>query len=114
MAHYLVLIEQGPHNYSAYCPDLPGCVSAGDTVAGTLANFRVALQLHVAGLREDGAPLPAPTLVAAEFFDVASSRPCHASDARVLRLAAPGSRPSGARPPFTGPERGGRAKSSLG
>ena len=75
MNRYLVLVEPGPHNYSAYCPDLPGCVSAGTKVGGTLATFREALELHAAGLRDDGAPLPASTLVVAEFFAVARPAP---------------------------------------
>lgn len=69
MYKYLVLVEQGPHNYSAYSPDVPGCVSAGDTVEETLANFQEALQMHIEGILEDGDPLPVPAHVAAEFVE---------------------------------------------
>ena len=70
MHRYLVIVEQGPHNYSAYSPDVPGCASAGDTVEETLAHFRDALQMHLEGILEDGDPIPQPTSVAAEFVEV--------------------------------------------
>ena len=75
MHKYLVLVEQGLHNYSAYSPDLPGCVSAGDTVEETLANFQEALQMHIEGILEDGDSLPVPAHVAAEFVEVPTPTP---------------------------------------
>ena len=66
---YLVVIEKGEDNYSAYLPDVPGCVAAGRTVEETLALLAEALELHLEGLREDGLPIPLPTTVA-EYIDV--------------------------------------------
>ncbi len=69
MYKYLVLVEKGERNYSAYAPDVPGCVSAGDTVDETLHNFQEALKLHLEGLFEDGDPAPPSTFAAAEFVE---------------------------------------------
>ncbi len=62
---YAVVIERTPNNYAAYVPDLPGCISVGDTEAEVLANIREAIELHLDSMREDGDPIPAPTTVAA-------------------------------------------------
>jgi predicted RNase H-like HicB family nuclease len=67
---YLVLVESGPNNYSAYSPDVPGCASAGDTVEEALANFREALEMHIEGIMEDNDQIPAANHVAAEFIEV--------------------------------------------
>jgi len=58
---YAVVIEQAGHNYSAYVPDLPGCVATGATVAETEQLIREAIELHLSGLREDGVPIPEPS-----------------------------------------------------
>ncbi len=59
---YLILIEGGPpSNYSAWSPDLPGCVATGATVDEAIAAMRDAIALHVEGLLADGAPLPEPS-----------------------------------------------------
>lgn len=58
---YAVVIEQAEHNYSAYVPDLPGCVATGDTIAETEQAIREAIEFHIDGLREDGAVIPQPT-----------------------------------------------------
>jgi len=55
---YLVVYEKGPTSHSAYSPDLPGCVAAGTTFEEARENMRGAIELHLAGLREDGLPLP--------------------------------------------------------
>ena len=55
---YLVVYEKGPRGYSAYSPDLPGCVAAGATLSETRDNIRGAIEMHVSGLREDGLPVP--------------------------------------------------------
>jgi predicted RNase H-like HicB family nuclease len=55
---YLVVYQQGPSSYSAYSPDLPGCVAAGASLAETRQNMLGAIELHLSGLREDGLPLP--------------------------------------------------------
>ncbi len=57
---YAVVIEWGPRNYSAYVPDLPGCVSTGKTVEETTRNIQEAIELHLEGMREDGEPIPEP------------------------------------------------------
>lgn len=58
---YAVVIERAEGNYSAYVPDLPGCVATGFTVAEVEAEIREAIVFHVEGLREDGLPVPAPS-----------------------------------------------------
>ena len=57
---YAVVIERTPNNYAAYVPDLPGCISVGDTEAEVLANIREAIELHFDSMREDGDPIPPP------------------------------------------------------
>ena len=66
---YLVIIEKGPSNCSAYVPDLPGCTSAGDTVDECLAGIREAIEGHVEVMREYGDAIPEPTSESA-FVDV--------------------------------------------
>jgi predicted RNase H-like HicB family nuclease len=55
---YAVVIEKAENNYSAYVPDLPGCVATGTTVSETEAQIREAIEFHLEGLREDGSPIP--------------------------------------------------------
>ena len=57
---YAVVIEKGERNYSAYVPELPGCVSVGDTLEEVKAEIREAIEFHLEGMREDGLPIPAP------------------------------------------------------
>jgi predicted RNase H-like HicB family nuclease len=57
---YTVIIETGPGNLSAYVPDLPGCVAVGDTREEIERNIQEAIEFHLAGLREDGLPIPEP------------------------------------------------------
>jgi predicted RNase H-like HicB family nuclease len=66
---YLVVVEKGDNNYSAYAPDVPGCVTVGDTVEETLRNMQEALELHFEGLHEDNDPMPKPFSVHAEFVE---------------------------------------------
>ena len=58
---YAVVIEKALHNYSAYVPDLPGCVATGNSVAETQEAIRAAIELHLSGMREDGVPFPPPS-----------------------------------------------------
>ena len=58
---YAVVIEAGAENYSAYSPDVPGCVAAAPTLEEVKRLMREALVFHLEGLREDGMPLPEPT-----------------------------------------------------
>ncbi|MFH1149161.1 MAG: type II toxin-antitoxin system HicB family antitoxin [Actinomycetota bacterium] len=58
MFRFLVVIEKANGNYSAYSPDLPGCVATGETREEAEKNMHEALELHVKGLIEDGQPVP--------------------------------------------------------
>ena len=58
---YGIVIEKAPRNYSAYVPDLPGCVSTGRSVSDVRRNIREAIELHLDGMRQDGQPIPEPT-----------------------------------------------------
>ncbi|HEX3069720.1 MAG TPA: type II toxin-antitoxin system HicB family antitoxin [Thermoanaerobaculia bacterium] len=55
---FLVVVEDAGANYSAYSPDLPGCVATGSTREETEQTMYEAIQLHIEGLREDGLPIP--------------------------------------------------------
>jgi predicted RNase H-like HicB family nuclease len=61
---YAVVIEKAESNYSAYVPDLPGCVATGDTVKAVEIEIRNAIRFHIDGLKEDGLPVPAATSIA--------------------------------------------------
>ncbi|MBI2718694.1 MAG: type II toxin-antitoxin system HicB family antitoxin [Rhizobiales bacterium] len=61
---YAIVIEKAGANYSAYVPDLPGCVATGDTVEVVESEIRDAIRFHLDGLRQDGLPVPAPTSLA--------------------------------------------------
>ena len=56
--NYAVVIRRAKINYSADCPDVPGCVAAGRTVDETLRRIRSALSMHVRSMRQDGLPAP--------------------------------------------------------
>ena len=58
---YLIVIEKTSTGYSAYSPDLPGCVSTGRTLAEIEKNIREAIEYHIEGMIEDGDPIPEPT-----------------------------------------------------
>jgi predicted RNase H-like HicB family nuclease len=59
---YAVVIEhQEGSNYSAYVPDLPGCVSTGDSLDEVRANIQEAIEFHLRGMREDGETIPVPS-----------------------------------------------------
>lgn len=60
---YAVVIERAEGNYSAYVPDLPGCVATGATIEEIEQNIREAIALHLDGLRDDCLPIPAPSTV---------------------------------------------------
>ncbi|HEY0675870.1 MAG TPA: type II toxin-antitoxin system HicB family antitoxin, partial [Immundisolibacter sp.] len=55
---YAVVIERAEGNFSAYVPDLPGCIATGATVAEVEAGIRDAIEFHLEGMREDGLPIP--------------------------------------------------------
>ena len=61
---YAVVIEKANGNYSAYVPDLPGCVATGATVAAVKEESRAAIRFHIEGLKAEGLEVPAPTSIA--------------------------------------------------
>jgi predicted RNase H-like HicB family nuclease len=61
---YAVVIERANQNYSAYVPDLPGCIATGATVAEVETEIGEAIRMHVEGLLEDGLAVPAPSAIA--------------------------------------------------
>jgi len=58
---YLVVVERAGRNYSAYSPDLPGCVATGSTAEETRARMQEAIEFHLQGLSERNQPAPEPT-----------------------------------------------------
>ncbi len=58
---YAFVIEKAENNYSAYVPDLPGCIATGQTVEETEREIREAIEFHIEGMIEDGLPLPEPS-----------------------------------------------------
>ena len=68
---FAVVIEQAGSNFSAYAPDLPGCVATGSTVEEVEAHMREAIALHLDGLRADGIAIAAPSS-RVEYIEVAA------------------------------------------
>jgi predicted RNase H-like HicB family nuclease len=68
---FLVVVEQAGENYSAYSPDLPGCVATGATREEADKNMYDAIQMHIEGLKEDGTAIPSSTATA-EYVVVGS------------------------------------------
>jgi len=64
MHRFLIVVEEAGENYSAYSPDLTGCVATGLTREEAEKNMYEAIQLHIEGLREDGLPIPNSTAIA--------------------------------------------------
>ena len=65
MYRFLVIIEKANGNYSAYCPDIPGCIATGKTRVQAEKSMREALAFHIEFMRERGEPVPPPTTVGA-------------------------------------------------
>lgn len=68
---YAIVIENAGANFSAYVPDLPGCVATGSTVADAEQAIREAIVLHLQGMRRDGTPIPVATS-RVEYVEVAA------------------------------------------
>ena len=68
---YAIVVEKAGNNYSAYAPDLPGCVATGSSVKEAEKEIQAAIQFHIDGLREDGLPIPAPSSVV-EYLEIAA------------------------------------------
>jgi len=69
MHKYLVIFEKANNNYSAYSPDLPGCIATGKTRNEAEKNIKKAISFHIEGLVEDGLPLPEPA-ASTEYIEV--------------------------------------------
>lgn len=68
---YAIVIEKADSNYSAYVPDLPGCVATGASIQQVEAEIREAIEFHIEGLREDGSHIPAPSSQV-EYIEIAA------------------------------------------
>jgi len=68
---YAVVIEQAGSNFSAYVPDLPGCIATGATVKEVENGIREAIRFHIDGMKQDGLPVPSPSS-AVEYVEVAA------------------------------------------
>ena len=67
---YATIIEKTPNNYSAYVPDLPGCVATATTVAEASFQIQAAISFHLEGLHLEGLPIPEPTTIC-EYIEAA-------------------------------------------
>ena len=61
MHRFLIVIEKADGNYSAYSPDLPGCIATGSTREEAKKNMHQAIEMHIKGMQEDGLPIPEST-----------------------------------------------------
>ncbi|GBE54760.1 hypothetical protein BMS3Bbin15_00921 [archaeon BMS3Bbin15] len=61
MYKYVVIVEKTENNYSAYSPDLPGCIATGKTVEGTIKRMKEAIEFHIEGLKIEGLNIPEPS-----------------------------------------------------
>ncbi|OGT05422.1 MAG: hypothetical protein A2143_00175 [Gallionellales bacterium RBG_16_57_15] len=68
---YAIVVEKAGNNFSAYAPDLPGCVATGSSVKEAEQEIQAAIKFHIDGLREDGLPIPAPSSVV-EYLEIAA------------------------------------------
>jgi predicted RNase H-like HicB family nuclease len=64
MHRFLIVIEKAENNYSAYSPDLPGCIATGSTREEAEKNMHDAIEMHVKGLLDDNLPIPPSTSIA--------------------------------------------------
>jgi len=65
---YAIVIEKAAGNYSAYVPDLPGCIATGPSIKRVEQEIRDAIRFHIEGLKADGLAVPEPTTIA-EYVD---------------------------------------------
>jgi predicted RNase H-like HicB family nuclease len=66
---YAIVVEKAENNYSAYVPDLPGCVATGETIEEIENEIRKAIAFHIEGLRQDGLTVPQPASIV-EYLEV--------------------------------------------
>jgi len=67
MYKYTIIIEKAEGNYSAYCPDLPGCIATGSTVEETIQRMKEAIEFHIEGLKKEKLAIPEPSAKAASI-----------------------------------------------
>lgn len=68
---YAIVVEKTENNFSAYVPDLPGCVATGQTLEETENEIRAAIEFHIEGLREEGLVVPQPVSIV-EYLEIAA------------------------------------------
>lgn len=68
---FAIVIEKAKSNYSAYVPDLPGCVATGSSLSDADERIRKAIQFHLEGMKQDGLPVPRPAC-AVDYVEVAA------------------------------------------
>lgn len=68
---YAIVIEQTDSNYSAYVPDLPGCIATGESIKEVENEIRQAIEFHLEGMKEDGETIPVPSS-SVEYVEVAA------------------------------------------
>jgi predicted RNase H-like HicB family nuclease len=68
---YAIVVEKAANNYSAYVPDLPGCVATGYTIDETEREIREAIEFHIEGMIEDGLPIQQPTCTV-QYIEIAA------------------------------------------
>jgi predicted RNase H-like HicB family nuclease len=82
---YLVVFEKSPRNYSSFAPDVPGCVSSGESLDEVRSNMAEALRFHFEGMLEDGARIPDAVTTA---YDFAEEDPEHGVEHCVVEWLA--------------------------
>ena len=73
MNKYLIIIEQTQNGFSAYSPDIPGCIDASDSLQDTEKLMKEAMEFHIEGMLEEGLEIPKPTTSKAEFVELCYS-----------------------------------------
>jgi predicted RNase H-like HicB family nuclease len=68
---YAIVVEKAANNYSAYVPDLPGCIATGYTIEETEREIHEAIEFHIEGMIEDGLPIPQPTSTV-QYIEIAA------------------------------------------
>ncbi|GAI34075.1 unnamed protein product [marine sediment metagenome] len=71
MLKYTIIVEKARGNYSAYCPDLPGCIATGSTAEETIERMREAIRFHIEGLKRENIAIPEPSSQAT-YIEVAA------------------------------------------
>ena len=70
MYKYLMIVEKTKTGFSAYSPDLPGCVASGSTISSTEKLMKEAIEFHIEGMIEEGLEIPIPTTRDADFVKI--------------------------------------------